>query len=52
MVVRPHTFSIPLHRICNDLPDGHVAVLPTTVYFTLCFPTAFRLESGSIVKSI
>jgi hypothetical protein len=26
--------------------------MPTTVYFTLCFPTAFRLESGSIVKSI
>jgi hypothetical protein len=52
MVVRPHTFGIPLYRVCRDLPDGHVAVLPTTVYFTLRFPTAFRLESGSIVKSI
>jgi hypothetical protein len=51
MVVRPHTFGIPMHRVCHDLPDGHVAV-PTTVYFTLRFPTAFRLESGSIVKSI
>jgi hypothetical protein len=32
--------------------DGHVAVLPTTVYFTLRFPAPFRLENGSIVKSI
>jgi hypothetical protein len=52
MVVRPHTFGIPVHRVCHDLPDGLVAVLPTTVYFTLRFPTAFRLESGSIVKII
>jgi hypothetical protein len=52
MVVRPHTFGIPRHRVCHDLPDGDVAVLPTTVYFTLRFPTAIRLESGSIAKSI
>jgi hypothetical protein len=52
MVVRPYTFGIHLHRVWHDLPDGHVAVPPTTVYFTLRFPTAFRLESGSIVKSI
>jgi hypothetical protein len=52
MVVRPHTFGIPLHRVCQDLPDGHAAALPTTVYFTLRFPTTFRLESGSIVTSI
>jgi hypothetical protein len=52
MVVRPHTFGIPMHGVCHDLPDGHVAVMPTTVCFTLRFPAAFRLESGSIVKSI
>jgi hypothetical protein len=52
MVVRPHTFGIPLHHVCRDLPDGHVAVMPTTVYLTLRFSTAFRLHSGSIVKSI
>jgi hypothetical protein len=51
-VVRPHTFGIPVHRVWHDLPDGHVAVLPTTVYFTLRFPTPFRLKSESIVKSI
>jgi hypothetical protein len=51
MVVRPHTVGIPLHRVCHYFPNGHVTVLPTTVYFTLRFPAAFRLESGSIAKS-
>jgi hypothetical protein len=51
MVVRPQTYGIPLHRVCHDLPDGHVAVMPITVYLTLSFPTAFRLASGSTVES-
>jgi hypothetical protein len=50
--VRPHSFGIPMQSVCHDLLDGHVVVLPITVYFTLRFPAAFRLESGSIVKSI
>jgi hypothetical protein len=52
MVVRRHTFGIPLHRVCHELLDGHVAVLPTTVYFTLRFPAAFRLKSGSIEENV
>jgi hypothetical protein len=52
MVLRPHTFGIPMHRVCHDLPDCHIEVLPTIVYFALRFLDAFRLESGSIVKSI
>jgi hypothetical protein len=52
MVVRPHTFGITPHRVSHDLPDGHVAVMPTTIYFTQRFEAAFHLESGSIVKSI
>jgi hypothetical protein len=51
MVVRPQTFGIPMHRVCHDLLDGHVAVMPTTVYLTLSFPAAFRLASGSTMKS-
>jgi hypothetical protein len=52
MVVRPHTFGMPLHRVWHDLPYGQVAVLPTAVYFTLRFPVTFRLESGSNMKSV
>jgi hypothetical protein len=52
MAVRPHTFGISLHRVCHDFPDGHVAVLPTKVFFKLRFPAAFRVESVSIVKSV
>jgi hypothetical protein len=52
VLVRPHTFGVPLHLVCRDLPDGHVAVMSTSVYFRLRFPAAFRLESGSIIKSI
>jgi hypothetical protein len=52
MVVCPRNFGIPMHRVCHDLPNGHVAVMPTTIYFTWRFPAAFRLESGFIVKSI
>jgi hypothetical protein len=40
MVVRPHIFGIPMHCVCHDLTDGHVAVMPTTVYLTLRFPAA------------
>jgi hypothetical protein len=42
MVVRPHTFGIPMYRVCPNLPDGHVAAMPTTVYLTLRFPVAFN----------
>jgi hypothetical protein len=52
MVVCRHTFGIPLHRVYHDLPDSHVEVLSTTVYFTLRFEAAFHLGSGSIVNSI
>jgi hypothetical protein len=52
MVVPPQTFGILVHRVCHDLADGHVAVLPTSVYFTMRFPAAYRFESGPIVKSM
>jgi hypothetical protein len=52
MVVRPHTSGIPLRHVRREPPYGHVSVLPTTVYFNMRILTAFRMESGSIVKNV